>query len=111
MRSEAGRSAVHDVLLFPEDDRPCRDAVVADVAKQDQPERSRLAGKVKVIDWHDVARGLRRSLADWSEAVDWLVFARVYCGAIEQTRIGLPALARHIFEHGIQRSRWPMMWR
>lgn len=47
-----------------------------------------------MIDWHDVARGLRSALCMSGEALEWRVLARVFCGAVEQLLVGLPRIPR-----------------
>ncbi len=68
--------------------------VIEEVAKQpDQSDKTpSLAGAVKVIDWHDVTRGLRTASREADESLGWRVFARAFCGVVEQTLIGLPRI-------------------
>ena len=94
MRTRVGFAIVHDVLLLPADDRPLWNTVIEDLAKMDdQVEKTlSLASAVIVIDWHDVARGLRSALCESGETLGWRVLARVFCGAVEQLLIGLPRI-------------------
>lgn len=92
MRSLLCTSAVHDVLLLPSDHRFLWNLVVEDLQKTaslDDDSRS-LASGVIVVDWHDMARGLRSALHEPGETLTWRVLARVFCGAVEQSLIGLP---------------------
>jgi hypothetical protein len=94
MRSRVHPSAVHDVLLLPGDDKPLWNAVIEEFAKSDDGagRTTSLAGAVTVIDWHDVARGLRSALCHSGETLCWRVLARVFCGAVEQSLLGLPRI-------------------
>lgn len=93
MRDEVGHDRVDDVLLLPADDRPLWDAVIVDLTKSGD-QGARRASAVTVIDWRDVARGLRYALAESGETLRWRVLARMFCGAVEQALIGLPMVGR-----------------
>jgi hypothetical protein len=41
--------------------------------------------------WDDVAIALRAALWRGEESMNWIVWARAYCGAIEQRLLGLPS--------------------
>jgi hypothetical protein len=45
---------------------------------------------VSVVTWTDVARELRRELLHGGSSAQWTSFASAFCGAIEQTIMGVP---------------------
>lgn len=94
MRSSVHPAAVHDVLLLPADNKLLWSAVIDDFERSDDGagKASSLARAVTVIDWHDVARGLRSALCQSGETLSWRVLARVFCGAVEQSLIGLQTI-------------------
>jgi len=49
--------------------------------------------KVVTVTWLDVARTLRACLWARAETIQWLAFARVFMGAIEQRILGFGPLA------------------
>lgn len=95
--SDRRRSDV--VLLLPEQrgawDAECRS----------QPE---MGERVKVRDWNDVARALRRVLPESAkESIHWRVWAHAFCGAIEQVLLHMRSgpdpekWARSLTFHGL----------
>jgi hypothetical protein len=96
------RSAnVYDVLLLLSEQRSLWNEVLADIGRSGDPRDDRvIASGVVVLDWHDVARGVRRALLDQRESLTWRLLARIFCGAVEQSLIGLPPVA---IERGVTR--------
>lgn len=91
MRAWARPASVRDVLLLPRADR----LLWNDVLKRPdtaQSKRAHLAHAISVIDWHQVATALRSTLTEADEPVSWRVFARTFCGAVEQLLLGLPQI-------------------
>ncbi|MCC7124346.1 MAG: hypothetical protein IT178_05825 [Acidobacteria bacterium] len=50
-----------------------------------------LGERARVLTWIDVARALRLTLRRGHESAAWRVWAHTFCGAIEQTLLGVPA--------------------
>ncbi len=70
-----------DFILIPAESRPAWDESV-------RHDRGGL-GEVHVISWEDVACALRKCLWSGREPVAWRAWAWSFCGAIEQSLLGL----------------------
>lgn len=82
-RESEGRARVDDWILLPPDH----------VKKWEEVRAGRVGGiEVGRLTWDDVAIALRRSLAGRAEDVSWRVWARAFCGAIEQQVLGVPRI-------------------
>lgn len=82
MAERFGRGSIGSdvILLLP------KQSGAWDEECEGQPE---LRKRVKLRDWRDVARALRRSLPESAnESTHWRIFARALCGAIEQRLLG-----------------------
>jgi hypothetical protein len=75
---------------------PCTDFIL--ILRTDQNAWSQVArrnaarGTIRAVTWHDVARALRRSLAQRGESVSWRVWAASFTGAIQQNLLGHPCV-------------------
>jgi hypothetical protein len=96
MSEQVQPATVHDVLLLPPDDRYLWDVVREAMAKDPTIPISTLArtSDVTVIDWRDIARGLRRGLNDTAESMTWRALAVAFCGAVEQSLLGIACLRK-----------------
>ena len=91
MREWVRPSTVRDVLLLPRADLDLWKDILEAIDTA-QPRRAQLTRAISVIDWHKVASALRSALTEADEPVTWRVFARTFCGAVEQLLLGLPQI-------------------